>query len=108
MSGWRRSAFTNATRGQSPVGQRHFDAPRFVSEPANVHVPCLHDGGSFFAPSPPNVARLACLVDGMRVVALVKRRSFGHKSARRDRIGQAGHERNLSILRGEEPPTPTA
>src|SRR5437588_12542323 len=43
------SALTHTLAGvHSLVGQRHFDAPRFPSAPANVHVPCSHSGGAAF------------------------------------------------------------
>ena len=40
-----RPALTQRLAGRhSAVGQRHFDAPRLTSDPANVHVPCSQDG----------------------------------------------------------------
>jgi hypothetical protein len=42
-------ALTHADAGaHSPVGQRHLDAPRLESEPANVHSPWSHCGGLCF------------------------------------------------------------
>ena len=47
ISGCSRDAFTHTDAGlHSPVGQRHFDAPRLASEPANVHSPWSHFGGA--------------------------------------------------------------
>jgi hypothetical protein len=42
----RRSALIQREAGvQAAVGQRHFDAPRLASDPANVQVPCWQRGG---------------------------------------------------------------
>lgn len=40
-------AFTQTDAGwHSPDGHRHFNAPRFTSDPAYIHVPCPHFGGA--------------------------------------------------------------
>jgi hypothetical protein len=41
----------------SPPGQRHFDRPRLVSEPANSHSPCSQAGGRWSPRFTPTVSR---------------------------------------------------
>jgi len=49
MSVCSRDAFTQTDAGtHSSVGQRHLDAPRFASAPANAQVPWSHEGGLCF------------------------------------------------------------
>jgi hypothetical protein len=58
MSGCSRSAAIHTDPGlHAPDGQRDLLAPRFASDPANVHSPCWHVGGRCFPARTAGVCR---------------------------------------------------